>query len=424
MLADIAPLTQIFAALLLGLSAFNLNEYIKRDFQKIFLLASALIIVTPFYLYNLSYRFDSFGMILSIFLTVQAFCLSIKNRLGSKASIGLLIAALSLYQSGINMFIALAAIETLLLSQKNDIKNIFQRLFLRASQYCIAFIIYYLTIGQVFTFASGSARSGLVSISLEGLERVISNLEIFIHIGSQFFSATNAFYIITFALFCLIGYVRFLYRSPHKTVQSLGLLLAFMLYFLSLFGPMILLQTSNAGFRTMPTFFMFAPLLVIFSALARQRFSYVWLIPLLLTIAVSYQYGVVAKHQRDYEKANFNLIHYDLLQHQLDQKPTYIIGRFKRAPHAELITKTQPFIASSLGPLGRWAAESFFQGQGLKQVQFHWDSQYNKIKPMIEEDICHKKNTVITENSLYSIYNIEDKNYVILSSNKAHYCDQ
>lgn len=422
MLLDVAPLTQLIAAFLLALSAFQFNEYLKRDHKKGVLLASALIIVNPFFLSNLSYRYDSFSMALGLFLAVLAFCLPLKSRLGSGTSLALLVASLSLYQSGINIFIALVAIEMLLLSNQNDLKLIWSRLLTRMGQYCIACLLYFVTIGQIFTNERSRSRGTLIEFGHDGIASVFANLELFGKLWMSFFTPVNAFCFSILILFILRDFDRVLQSSENKKIQVLTLLIALSLYFISLFGPMILLQNSHADYRTMPSFYMFAPLLIIISSKVRDRFSFVWLIALILPISLSYQYGVAAKNQRIYETRISTLVQYDLLNHHVDHMPVYIIGGFKRAPNAELISLSQPIIANLIRPLSGWMAEGFFQGSGLSSTQFFWDRHRRVFLADINYALCNKADQLITSNSMYSIYTTEQTTYVLLSTNRAKYC--
>ena len=424
MLLDVAPLTQLAAAFLLAFSAFQFNEYLKREHKKGVFLASALIIVNPFFLFNLSYRYDSFGMALGLFLAVLAFCLPLKTKLGSKTSIAVLVASLSLYQSDINIFIALVAIETMLLSKQSDLKSIFNRLLTRVSQYCIAYLVYFITIAQLFTNARNKSRGKLIEFDHNGIASVLGNIETFGNLWVSFFTPVNAFFLSILVLFALRDFDRILQKSENKKTLVFALLIALFLYFISLFGPMVLLQNAYAGYRSMPSFYMFAPLLIIISSMARDRFSYVWLIALILPISVSYQYGVVAHNQRIYETRISTFVQYDLLNHQINNMPIYIIGGFRRAPYAGLISLSQPFIAHSIGPHSGWTAESSFQGLGLRSTEFHWPDHRQAILPSINDALCNQANQMITNNSLYSIYSTRTKVYVLLSTDRSKYCQR
>jgi hypothetical protein len=424
MLIDVAPLTQILAALLLALSAFQFNEYLKREHHKGLIIASALIIVNPFFLFNLSYRYDSFSMALGLFLAVQAFCLPLKTKLGSKSSIALLIASMSLYQCDINIFIALVSIEVLIVGSQSGLQGVFSRLFTRMGQYCIAYVVYFLTVGQIFIDERAGKRSGLIEFGIDGLMAVFTNISSYVQYCASFFTPVNALFLSILVLFVLWDFDQILKRSENKKVQIVVLLLAMSLYFLSLFGPLVLLLDANIGYRIIPSFYMFAPLLIIVSSMARERFSYIWLIALALPIIVSFQYGVAVGNQRKYEERVSTLVHYDLLHYHLDNKPIYILGSFKRAPHSNLIFEHQPFLEKIASPQSGWVAAGFFQGTGMDSVEYIWPNNHDSVASYVDRDLCNNTTKEVVNNSLYSVYASASNTFVLLSTNKSNYCQE
>jgi len=424
MLIDVAPLSQILAAILLALSAFQFNEYLKREYHKGIIFASALIIVNPFFLNNLSYRYDSFSMALGLFLAVQAFCLPLKNKLGSKSSIALLIASLSLYQCDINIFIALVAIEILIFGSQCDLQRVFNRLYTRFGQYCLAYVSYFFTVGQVFIDEKGSNRSSLVEFGFDGLVAIFTNIGTFVQFCASFFTPVNALALSILVLFVLWDFDQVLKRSEHKKAEIVVLVLAMSVYFLSLFGPLVLLLDANIGYRSIPSFYMFAPLLIIVSSMARERFTYIWLIALALPIIISFQYGVAVGNQRKYEEKISTLILYDLLHYHLVNKTIYIKGGFKPAPQSNLILQHQPFLAKFAGPQSGWVASAFIQGTGLYSV--------GNIQPLIsaasnslgDRELCNYATKEIVNNNLYSVYTSNRNIFVLLSTDKSNYCQK
>ena len=256
----------------------------------------------------------------------------------------------------------------------------------------------------------------------DGLLAFFSNIGSFVQYCISFFTPVNALFLSILVLFVLWDFDQILKNSENKKVQIILLLLAMSLYFVSLFGPLVLLMDANIGYRVIPSFYMFAPLLIVVSSMARERFSYVWLIALVLPIIVSYQYGVAVGNQRKYEDRVSALIQYDLLHYRLDKKPIYIIGGFNRAPHSKLVFEHQPFLANIASPRSGWTAAGFFQGVGMDSVQFVWPTDHESNASAIDHDLCKNANKEIVNNSLYSVYTSASKAFVLLSTKKTNYC--
>lgn len=418
---DIGALGQFLAAALLALSAFQFNQYIKRDFGHSIFWLSAILIINPYFLYNLSYRFDAFAMSLGLFCTVYAFCLPHKNRIGSVKSILLLIAALSLYQSDFNLFIALAAIELLLLSADKKLPQLLQQLVIRATQYCIALIIYYLTIAKIF-MASNHGRNHMISFDAEGWKNLIANINAYASRFMDFFSAPICILLGLFTIICLFHYLRYCRKQKNKWLLLLTPLIAVLMYLLSLSGPMFLLAENNAMYRTMASFYMFVALLITLSFIARKQFSYAWLIPVYIAFSISYQHGIVLKTQRDYDNSVMDMIEKDLLDAKLDTLPTYAWGSLERAPRTKNIIHSNHFIRGATSPASGWAARALLVATGLESIVFQWPDEYDAYEPTLRQDYCSATPVTLAENSRYSIYHSNNTNLILLGTDLKRYC--
>jgi hypothetical protein len=419
-LLDVGSLNLVLSSLLLGLSAFIFNRYLRREFEQGIFWLSASIIINPFFLYNLSYRFDSVGMTLGLFCCVLSFSMAQANRWVFAGSVALLVAVLSLYQSSINLFIALSAVELLLLARSGELRMLLSRLGKRATQYLSATLIYTFTIARALMGEHG--RNQTVGLDAAGWQQVIDNAAEFLGLTMHFFSGSIPIYLGVFALFVVVVYTIFVFRSSNKVMLAIAPVVAFFLYFVSLFGPMVLLEESGAMYRTMPSFYMFSALLITMSYMARPQFSLAWLIPFFIAFSVSFQYGVAAKNQQDYDENLFSIIQTDLLQNSKDTYPIYVIGRSNRAPHAQNIAMSNKFIDKSIRPAWGWVAAGLMIEKGLEQTQFLWSGELKRLTPAIKESLCLREPETVVENSMYSIYFDGERTFVLLSTSKEKYC--
>lgn len=419
---DIGAWAQIMAAALLAFSAFVFNLYLKREHtQKGIFCLAVILIINPYFLYNLSYRFDALAMSLGFFCTVYAFCLPIKHRCGSIKSVLILIAALSLYQSDINIFIALTAIELLLLSPNNTWREISYKIITRATQYCLALIIYYLTIAKIF-MANNHGRNNLVSLDSAGWHNITDNISHYFSTASDFFSPPVAILMAVFALICVFQYLRFVVQNNNQLLLICAPLLALFMYCIALSGPMFLLAENTASFRTMPAFFTFVAMLIALSFSARKQFSYSWLIPVYIAITLSFQYGIAAKSQRDYEVSIATMIHKHLLDAKSDTIPTYVSGSMARAPRTKNLANSHPFIAKTASPTGGWVARAFLIGQGLESIVYQWPQEFAAYEPTLRNDFCVTVAKEVTSNTLFSIYHSNNSNLILLNSDRNSFC--
>ncbi len=419
---DIAPLTQIASIFLLAITAFIYNEYVKREFQYSMLFVASILIINPFFLSNLSYRFDSFGMTLSLFLTTLAFCQILENKICFFKSIVLLVAALSLYQPTINFFIGLISLEILFLEGKISFSKIVKRIYVRMSQYLISVVIYYFTINKFFNIHRG--RDVMIPFDSNFLHQIFLNFKKFY--GRLFLLDTFSIKIFFSLLFiwALAFWVFDIFKKEEKFQRITSLFLSLLFYLVSIFGPMIFLKNTLAIPRTIPSYYLFTAIPIILSFKTRNgKFSYMWSIPIIVAIVISYQYGVALKNQFDYDMNTVNLIQADLLRTGIhDDYPVYILGENKEAPQSKTILESNRLIHYNARPMTRWIAAKMFQSTGMSSTQFLWDPQFFKKEPEFVNDLCKTPVFHISENSLYGIYKSTNSIYVLLNNNLKQFC--
>ncbi len=410
---DIGALGQFLAASMLALSSYIFLQYLKcyHDVNSIWL--AAIIIVNPYFLYNLSYRFDSLGMALGVLCTVVAFSLSARTVVSAIKTILLLVAALSFYQSDINLFIALAAIELILLSRNKEFFYIVKRMSMRAMQYCLAWILYSLTVAKIFMASHG--RDGLISFDAAGLKTLLQNIQHYFNVFQDFFSPPICLLLFFFIVHVLYHFIKYQWHNNHKGLSIGCALFAFFMYCLSLSGPMFLLAENTASYRTMPAFYCFIGLFIALSISAKKHFSYSWIIPFYIAISISFQHGIVMKTQRDFEQRIFSMIHKDMLDANLDTIDSYVSGRMQRAKRTENIINSNTFINNSTGPSGSWVARALLIAQGLDNIIFQWPHEFKEYAPILHQQFCSITPQIIVSNSHYAIYRSNDTNLILLN---------
>lgn len=106
---DIAPFPQLAAILGLAVSSVLVSRLFDSPSPVLTALAVSAIGLQPYWLENISYRFDSIGMSLSLLLAVLPCCVRLRPVAQFALTAACLLASLSLYQPGFNAFLVLAA---------------------------------------------------------------------------------------------------------------------------------------------------------------------------------------------------------------------------------------------------------------------------------------------------------------------------
>lgn len=412
-LADTAPLTQILSALLLGYSALIFSKYIKRHSGSYYYLIAVLPFLNPYFLHNLSYRYDSFSMSLSICFVAMAFVLNPKSKLNIFISIALLIGSLMLYQSTLNLLFAFLAIEVLLFAHAYSINSIGKTILMRAGQVVGASIFYYLLIRSYSSLDTG--RGSTIAFNLEGLTTLIDNALGFIGKSLEMFTSIQSQ--ILLILLCLIAFLSLVLAQASKPQRlgqiSLCYVFALLLFVVSLFGPLVLLDTPRVTYRTIPSVHVYAAILVLMAALNYKKAAYIAWAPIIFSISFSFTYGTTYKNQRDYEKSIVNFIHYDLLERELDKEVIYTMGGMPRAPHAKMAMQIHPLLENMVEKSHIWMLEGLLLEAGLENTQYRFLSDHIRRKPELSNQICHESEMLVS-NSVYEIYKGSDAVFVVL----------
>lgn len=147
-MVDIAPLPQIGAALLLAWIGARVAVRYTRASPWLAALLVFPLGAQPFFLENLSYRFDALSMALAVLLAAWPLLLPDGRRPWQRGVL-CLFAALCLYQPATNVFLVLALLEAWQLQDRDRSPAVWLRqLGLRALQWLVAMVVYELLVGM------------------------------------------------------------------------------------------------------------------------------------------------------------------------------------------------------------------------------------------------------------------------------------
>ena len=185
-LMDVSPWIQILSVAILSYSLILfLKKYVPRatSFQLVCIASCSYF--NFFLLENLSYKYDSLGMIcsLSLFLILYALPESLNRKKHLALSAVAVLMSLSLYQASIGAYLALCILEYIFLFQKNaSCKSVTKRLLLRSLGLLTGGILYKLLVVQIYIHTDGYSveHSQLVNpLSTLGIQRISFNIAAF-----------------------------------------------------------------------------------------------------------------------------------------------------------------------------------------------------------------------------------------------------
>jgi hypothetical protein len=420
-LVDIAPLSQIYVALFLGLTAYVFNEYLKVQTGRGIFWASLLIALNPFFISNILYRFDSPAMTLGILLTVVAFCYASFFNKSVIITPLILIAVLFMYQPMANIFIGLIAIELIILSTRCSAKALLKTFVIRITQFVSSYIVYYILIKLFFNVSS---RSELVSLNYSGLINIIDNFLSYGYASKLFLHYSLKVPILIFAFVTVIAFMMCLWRTKDKLKFCCIAVVSSVLLFLSLAGPLAILSEPLVDYRVISSFYLFFVFGVLICAMANPKMAIIGVIPAIIAINTSYLSGMALKNQRDFDENLFTLIQKDLLDNNIDGFDIYILGSAPIAPHAEIANSKNKFIEKINTPAAGWQAAGLLREKGVANVQYLFSAEFKSLQNVFKKDLCDEVPQELSKNALYSIYLSADKAYILLSTNQIKYCEE
>lgn len=322
-IVDLFPLT-----LLMAVAAFVYFSfcYYRAHFDHGRPILAALLLffpfINPFFLENLSYRFDSLTMMLSLVLVMAAYLeREVSWRTMVIASL-LFFLSLCLYQAVIGFFVILAMIEALLAycdrQQLVMARSILRALFARVVQLLLAYLLYALLIKPKYAAAAYTAKhSELLTPNLEGLHQLWQHMLFFNDKIAQSI-ADMPLFIPAYLMVATLGTLLWLIRVRHRLlaermvggallegVLSVGILLSPALAFVMSFLPLSVFTEPVTFVRVLISYsgFLLWMAVVLLLGVGRWRLAPLLALPAIwFALIFSYAYGTAMGEQKIYDQ--------------------------------------------------------------------------------------------------------------------------
>lgn len=419
---DSYPLGYILSILFLCYIFFIIckNYAVQDDYA---LLALPFLLISPFFLQNLAYRFDAPQMVFGVALSILAFYRSDGRFSNAIISAFLLVLALCLYQPVVNIFLGLVAANFCFLI-KNSFRDRVLMYVWDVAVFVFGYVLYYAF--QVL-MNGGVARSGVV----DSTELVYSFIGVLLYVyeisssllaGYSIYFYGLFFFLSILCMFFLYGdFIRSRCMVRVKVLASFMLLSMPVLLFFSATGPSFILEEGVTDVRVLVGFssvFMFFAV-PIFKKMPYQMTRIVAFLPIYISIVLSFQFANATKAQRGFEDRVLSNISYDLSLSDVDFGDVYVAGVMPVSPMADVIVENQPFVGHILSPMESWISGPALYGQGNQNVQISWEA----VEQDLVDEICFNvKNAQLVRN-FYSIYSYEGRSIVYIGE-KGSLCNE
>lgn len=418
-LMDISPWIQIAAIITLD---YSLILFIKKYTPK----ATVFQIVgiascgylNLFLLENLSYKYDSLGMIisLSIFLVLYSLPELISNKKQMLFSVGAVVISLSLYQASIGAYFSLAIVECIYFIYKNECwKNIIRRVILRSSGILGGGILYKEIIAKIYVSPNGYSAehaSFINLLSTQGIQRVYANSQAFWEMFKAYGLTVEILGVLLLLVLCIgvlhLIYFVWHYRKDILLVKIISVLLVFIspiLLTIMAVIMLILLDSPVIAPRVMISFTivtLFIGFIIYQLSELKKAFLIMFGIIIICSLSFSSYYGNLLTRQERMNSLVTTCLVYDI--NQIEEKQgekintVSFIGHMPKCPELLLASKKRPLL-ERLIPIymnNNW----IWGGEYLS----HYRKEHIQIKEDKDDKNYVTSSTPLRYNEFYQLY--------------------
>lgn len=408
---DIAPMPLILSAITIITSGFYLSKNIGINKKLPAILVSLSILCSPFYIQNLSYRYDAFTMGLSVSSAIVAASILLDRFSKTKFIISsiAITAMLSLYQASVNAYIGVVCLCALVILQRNGVKTFFIYVSASVATLIIGMVAYKLLVAEIFVSGGYSvAHSETVEISSDSLPVIYSNLDNFLKVFIDTFSGW--FGILFLVSFVISSASAFIVITPDIKQKK-----SFLIYCALIAGSISTLIFAIIGmmfFLNHPVYyprvfigFIAVMLFIAYntSTVLNGKIVFIPILVLASSYIQMYAYGNALSAQKQKEDFIFSLMAQDIVKYDGHINKVRFNGSVSMAPTLDLITNRfgimKHIVPSYIRP--DWMFGSFYLRKLGPEVIY--DSNIDISKTIT--DGCREK---VTANKFYTVI-VKDK---------------
>ncbi|ELV07695.1 Hypothetical protein F387_01499 [Wohlfahrtiimonas chitiniclastica SH04] len=413
-ITSLFPYSIIISSIVVTISGLILVNTLKtnnEDYKIISYLPALFLLISPFYLENLAYRFDSMYMSLSILFSVLPFLF-----LGKKKffiiSVASLFLVLGLYQSTIMLYIAaMLCIQTQHVANDQKIQ---WKLFIYSCIALISAVFLYKLALKGLSFDVG--RSKLLPITFASLDIIKNRIYSYYGVFKTLFWETKYILaILPILLLTVIG----VFLSLNKTnfFKKIALYIVCIIGIaLSILLPNIIIETMWLTARTFivfPIVLFFCTIFVNFylknikNKLIHYTVYGAYIIILCYSFMLSSVFGTILKNNEDYHNYLAAQITPIILESSTSQSniSLTISGSGPLAPKSQFLYDKYP-IMNMLAP--NYLSQGWYWG--LKALSPYYNFSWPNNKEQLIQDRCDLQ--IIYKQKLYIIAK-ENNNYII-----------
>jgi len=311
---DISPLPLLLGITCLSIMGYAISyRFIDGASTAVIATISSLIIANPFLLENLSFKYDSLAMCLSMLvISIPFICSKNKRSLSIDFFItsACVFLSLGLYQSSIGIFVILAILECIhrALHGEDETKWIILYSAIRATQLLVGYAAYSFIIVRTFVNDEYTrSHSELIGLTIRGLKDAFSNASGYIALINSYIISLPKMLVVLYVLVIpMISVCCFFYIIKRRSSLSLAsiALISPLLFVVFSFGHFLMLKEPVISSRVMTSFSAtMISIAVMFCLVVRKNiYRFAFAAPVVicsLIISLSYSSASRAQNAKD-----------------------------------------------------------------------------------------------------------------------------
>lgn len=373
-ISNLSPFTIIIALLITVLCGALLAEHFGvEDKAKRNILALSFII-SPFYLENLSYQFDSLPMALSLLFASLAFTIQGKFRPLAGCAFGtvLLIGTMCLYQPSINIYIILVCFAAILAGVNSESGILITALY-RAFSLLVAQVIYSLAIVPAFIEGDyNTNHSIMITEKPDPVGLLFSNIQAFYDRVSNSLDTTSCVIAVALVVLLSLIWMKSLFtRNTNKNklnfaLDKLTILIALPVIFICIAGPLLLLYKPVTNPRVLLGVNAIVFIGVFCATYLLSRYwKYLMIVPMVYAFSLSAVYGNASTMQKRLDEFRAIVIAKDINNINRPFKNLVFIGMPEISNVSNKYADNFPVIRQLITPSIRenWVFANYFMRQ-------------------------------------------------------------
>ncbi|ENJ4779099.1 glucosyltransferase domain-containing protein, partial [Enterobacter hormaechei] len=373
-ISNLSPFTIIIALLITVLCGALLAEHFGvEDKAKRNILALSFII-SPFYLENLSYQFDSLPMALSLLFASLAFTIQGKFRPLAGCAFGtvLLIGTMCLYQPSINIYIILVCFAAILAGVNSESGILITALY-RAISLLVAQVIYSLAIVPAFIEGDyNTNHSIMITEKPDPVGLLFSNIQAFYDRVSNSLDTTACVIAVALVVLLSLIWMKSLFtRNTNKNklnfaLDKLTILIALPVIFICIAGPLLLLYKPVTNPRVLLGVNAIVFIGVFCATYLLSRYwKYLMIVPMVYAFSLSAVYGNASTMQKRLDEFRAAAIAKDINNINRPFKNLVFIGMPEISKVSNKYADNFPVIRQLITPSIRenWVFANYFMRQ-------------------------------------------------------------